>query len=93
MLIYVERLCLADGEPVILERRHLVAGLCGNPGRRDLGGSFTNGFGRVGVKVTGTSSAFVPYTSRNPERKSFTGTPRSPCCNGAAVTCRRPDLG
>ncbi|MBL9176120.1 MAG: GntR family transcriptional regulator [Verrucomicrobiales bacterium] len=53
VLVYVERLRLADGEPVIFERRHLVAERCGNPGRRDLGSSFYEWLDRVGVRVTG----------------------------------------
>ena len=59
----------ADGEPVILERRHLVAGLCGNPGRRDLGGSFYEWLGRVGVKVTGTEQRIRAVHVPEPERK------------------------
>lgn len=38
-LYYCERLRLADREPVILERRHLVGRLCPNLGKSDLKGS------------------------------------------------------
>jgi GntR family transcriptional regulator len=52
-LLFVERLRLADEEPVILERRHLVARLCPGLGRRELTGSLYEWLARAGLRVTG----------------------------------------
>ena len=52
-LLYVERLRMADGEPVILERRHLVAARCRGLGRREMAGSLYAWLEKAGVKVTG----------------------------------------
>lgn len=77
VLIYVERLRLADGEPVILERRHLVAERCGNPGRRDLGSSFYEWLGRAGVKVTGAEQRIRAVHVAESERKLLQLDPES----------------
>lgn len=52
-LLFVVRLRRADGEPVILERRHLVARRCPGLGRRALGGSLYEWLDRAGVRITG----------------------------------------
>ena len=52
-LLFVERLRLAAGEPVILERRYLVAGRCPGLGRRQLGGSLYEWLDQAGIRVSG----------------------------------------
>jgi len=52
-LLFVERVRLANDEPVILERRYLVARLCPGLGRRELAGSLYEWFAQAGVRVTG----------------------------------------
>jgi len=52
-LVYVERLRLADGEPVILERRHLVAARCPGLDRRALSGSLYEWLAASGIRVRG----------------------------------------
>lgn len=52
-LIYVERLRLVDGEPVILERRHLVASRCPGLDRRALGGSLYEWLEGRGIRLSG----------------------------------------
>lgn len=53
LLLFVERVRLANDEPVILERRHLLARLCPGLGRRELSGSLYEWFAQAGVRVTG----------------------------------------
>lgn len=53
VLIFVERLRLADGEPLILEQRHLVARRCPGLDRRALAGSLYAWLDRAGIRVTG----------------------------------------
>lgn len=50
-LLFVERLRLAGGQPVILERRHLVAERCPGLDRRALAGSLYEWFARQGIPV------------------------------------------
>lgn len=52
-LLFVERVRLADGAPVILERRYLVARLCPGLGRRQLAGSLYEWLANAGVCVVG----------------------------------------
>lgn len=51
-LLFVERLRLAAGQPVILERRHLVADRCPGLDRRALAGSLYEWFARQGIPLT-----------------------------------------
>lgn len=53
VLVFVERLRLVDGEPVILERRHLVASRCPGLDRRALAGSLYEWLARSGIRITG----------------------------------------
>ncbi|MFM8357961.1 MAG: GntR family transcriptional regulator, partial [Verrucomicrobiota bacterium] len=50
-LLFVERLRLAGGQPVILERRHLVAERCRGLDRPALAGSLDEWFAREGIPV------------------------------------------
>jgi GntR family transcriptional regulator len=53
-LIYMERIRLADGKPVIFERRHVVAGLCAKMTRTDAKGSlYTCWTEKCGLTVSG----------------------------------------
>jgi len=53
-LIYMERIRLADGKPVIYEQRHVVAGLCPKISRSDAKGSLY-GFWteKCGIEISG----------------------------------------
>jgi GntR family transcriptional regulator len=57
-LFFVRRLRFADGAPVILERRFIVAGLCPRLNRRDLEGSLYGAWtSRHGLEITGANQS------------------------------------
>lgn len=51
-VLFVERLRLADGQPVILERRHLAAARCPGLDRPALAGSLYEWFATQGLPIT-----------------------------------------
>ncbi|HRI13828.1 MAG TPA: GntR family transcriptional regulator [Verrucomicrobiota bacterium] len=62
-LLFVERIRLADDDPVILEQRHLMARRCPGLGRRELGGSLYEWFARCGIRVTGADQRIRAITA------------------------------
>ncbi len=64
-LIYVERVRLANGEPLILERRYLVARLCPGLNRRALAGSLYEWLERAGVRLTGASQQIRAWNAES----------------------------
>ena len=67
-VFYMERLRLADGAPVILERRWVPAGLCPALTRRDLRGSIYSFWTeRLGLAIAGAGQLIRAINIRAPE--------------------------
>ncbi len=67
---YMERLRLADGLPVILERRHVVAELCPDLEEGDLGGSlYALWTERYGLRIAGADQAIRAVALRGADAK------------------------
>jgi len=69
-LYVVERLRLADGVPVILERRHIVTALCPGLKRRDLSGSlYALWTGRYRLEIVGADQTIRAAGLSGPEAR------------------------
>jgi GntR family transcriptional regulator len=64
-LIYMERIRLADGKPMIYEQRHVVAGLCPKMSRSDAKGSLY-GFWtkKCGIEISGAEEVIHAVNAR-----------------------------
>ena len=82
----MSRLRRADGEPVILEHRYVVAALCPRMTRRDAGGSLYRAFTeRFGLAVAGADE-IIRAVCLSPTEAPLLGVPtRSPALEVTAV--------
>jgi len=77
-LFYFERLRLADGKPVILERRHVPATLCPDLKAKDVSGSlYALWTTRYGLAIGGAAQAIQAVNLKSADAKLLNVKPRT----------------
>lgn len=87
-LIYMERIRLADGKPVIHERRHVIAALCKKMTRTDAKGSLYSCWTeKCGLSISGAEE-IIHAVNATPAQAASLGIPRGTACFRILATGR-----